>query len=187
MSNGTRKKKKVFHSPERKGELRDIPATPVNSALSTVSLVLQTAMTVFAVYAVMTKMDAAEGTYGISGDFSLIYLIFPLVSWILALGFRFACRYMPLDMWRLPVRVRQGMVMTEGTLLKLITLLLELETAVCFFYIDIALYLGHVPHDAVMLLWVALLILSVYLPGRRAGKIADGEIKISNGKKAGSR
>ena len=79
---------------------------------------------------------------------------------------------MPLEMWRLSPGVRRGMILTEGTLLKLITLLLELETAVCFFYIDVSLYLGYSPSDAVMLAWVAALFLSVFLPCRRAKEIA---------------
>ena len=177
MSNSTRKKKKVFHAPERKGELRDIPVTPTARVLSAVSLALQAGMMIFAVYAAWIRRIPTE-QYGISGDASLIYLVFPLVSWVLTLGFRLACRYMPLDIWRLPVRVRRGMMMTEGTLLKLITLLLELETALCFFYIDVSLFLGYTPNDTVMLAWVAALLLSVYLPGRRAGKIADGEIVL---------
>ena len=71
--------------------------------------------------------------------------------------------------------MRNGMKKSEGTLLKLLTLLLELETAVCFFYIDATLYLGSTPNDAVMLLWVAALLLSVYLPGKRAAGMADGK------------
>lgn len=178
MSNSTRKKKKVFHSPERKGELKEIPATPANRILSAVSLVLQAGMTVFAVYAAATRSGVnpgAEGGYGIGGDASLLYLVFPAISWILTLGFRLACRYLPLEMWRLPVRVRRGFELTDGTLLKLLTLLLELETALCFLYIDISLYVGYAPSDAVMLVWVAAMALSVYLPGRQAARIADRE------------
>lgn len=171
MSNSTKKKKKIFHSPERKGTLREIPATPVNRLLSAVSLVIQTGMMIFAVYAVLNCQKETEQRI-ISGDVSLIYLIFPLVCWVLSLGFRLACRYMPLEMWRLSPGVRRGMILTEGTLLKLITLLLELETAVCFFYIDVSLYLGYSPSDAVMLAWVAALFLSVFLPCRRAKEIA---------------
>lgn len=180
MSNSTRKKKKVFHSPERKGKLKEIPVTPSNRILSAVSLALQAGMTVFAVYAAVTRrgVSAGNGGYGIGGEASLLYLVFPAVSWLLTLGFRLACRYLPLDMWRLPVRVRRGFQMTEGTLLKLLTLLLELETALCFLYIDISLYVGYVPNDAVMLAWVAALALSVYLPGRQAARIADGIIKL---------
>lgn len=178
MSNGTRKKKKVFHAPSRTGQLREIPATLSNRILSAVSLAVQAGMTVFAVYAVAVRYGAdvaAEGGYGISGGASLLYLVFPAISWILTLGFRLACRYLPLEMWRLPVRVRRGFERTEGTLLKRLTLLLELETALCFFYIDISLYVGYAPSDAVMLIWVAAMALSVYLPGRQAARIADRE------------
>ncbi|MDO5346081.1 MAG: hypothetical protein Q4E91_10075 [Lachnospiraceae bacterium] len=176
MSNSTRKKKKVFHAPQRKGELKEIPVTPANRILSLVSLAIQAGMSVFAVYAVAVRHGAAAAggeAYGLGGEASLLYLVFPAVSWILTLGFRLACLYLPLEMWRLPVRVRCGFERTNGTLLKLMTLLLELETALCFFYIDVSLYAGYVPSDAVMLAWVAALALSVYLPGRRAAQIAD--------------
>ncbi len=174
MSNGTRRKKKIFHAPEKKGELRQIPVTPLNRALSLVSLGVQAGMTAFGIWAVSGRYGENTGPEAaLGGEASLLFLIFPLVSWILALGFRLACRYLPLDMWRLPVRVRDGMKRTEGTLLKRMTLLLELETAVCFFYIDVVLYLGGTPGDWVMLLWVAALCLSVYLSGRQAARIGE--------------
>lgn len=178
MSNSTRKKKKIFHPPEKKGKLRDIPPTPANRVLSVLSLAVQAAMMVFAVYAVMTGAQGRESGHGPGGEYRLIYLIFPLVSWVIALGFRLACRYLPLEMWRLPVRVKAGMIRTEGTLLKLSALLLELETAVCFFYIDVSLYLGYEPSDALMLVWVAALALSVYLPCRQAGRIGAGMVRL---------
>lgn len=191
MSNSTRRKKKVFHAPQRKGELKEIPATPANRMLSFVSLAVQAGMLAFAAYAVAVRYGAGageSGNYGLSGEASLIYLVFPAVSWVLTLGFRLACRCLPLEMWRLPVRVRRGFEMTEGTLLKLMTLLLELETALCFFYIDVSLYAGYTPSDAVMLAWVAALALSVYLPGKRAGQIADGIVQTGRkDQKAGRR
>ena len=174
MSNKTRRKKKLFHAPQKKGELHRIPATKTNRIVSAVSLLLQAAMTAFGIWAVQNRYGQA-GQEGLWGDASLLFLVFPLICWILTLGFRLACRFLPLEMWRLPVKVRNGMKKSEGTLLKLLTLLLELETAVCFFYIDATLYLGSTPNDAVMLLWVAALLLSVYLPGKRAAGMADGK------------
>ena len=160
--------------PQKKGELHRILATKTNRIVSAVSLLLQTAMTAFGIWAVKNRYGQA-GQEGLWGDASLLFLVFPLICWILTLGFRLACRFLPLEMWRLPVKVRNGMKKSEGTLLKLLTLLLELETAVCFFYIDATLYLGSTPNDAVMLLWVAALLLSVYLPGKRAAGMADGK------------
>lgn len=180
MSSKIRKKKKqVFHSPSRTGVIREIPETVTNQMLSALSLAVQIVLLVFGVYAAIIRSGSdGMGSVGLSGDKSLLYAVFPLVSLVLSAGFRLACRCMPLEMWRLPSKVRQGFLMTEGTLLKLITLLLELELAICFFYIDLTLYLGYVPSDTVMLLWTVLLLLSVYLPGRYAAELADGRRKL---------
>ena len=61
-------------------------------------------------------------------------------------------------------------------LLKLATLLVELECAAAFLYVDITLYLGHTPLDVVMVIWLVALLASVWLPCRRAGKIGRGEL-----------
>ena len=68
------------------------------------------------------------------------------------------------------------MVVCQGWLLKLATLLVELESAVAMLYVNIALYLGYTPLDVVMMVWLAALLVSVWLPCRKAGKIGRGEL-----------
>ena len=59
MSNKTRRKKKLFHAPQKKGELHRIPATKTNRIVSAVSLLLQTAMTAFGIWAVKNRYGQA--------------------------------------------------------------------------------------------------------------------------------
>ena len=143
--------KKLFHSPQAYGELIKIPMTPAMQAISVISLIIQAALTAFTGY---------------------LYLTLPAVTWLLSLGFRFTCRAVPLKMWRLPKSVKQGVIKTGGTPLKLVTLLAELETAVCFCYIAVILYLGQSPSSVILLLWLAALALSVYFPCRAAARQA---------------
>ena len=134
--------KNLFHSPQAYGRLIEIPMTASMRAISAVSLLLQAALTVFAFYS------------------------------LISLGFRFTCRVVPLEMWRLPKSVKQGMIRLKGQPLKLATLLVELETAVCFSYIAVILYLGSAPSNFVLLAWLAALILSIFFPCRAAAKKA---------------
>ena len=102
----------------------------------------------------------------------------PFVTWVITLGFRFTCRAVPLEMWRLPQKVKQGMIRLQGQPLKLATLLVELETAVCFCYIALVLWRGGSPSNPVLLLWLAALALSIFFPcraGRPAG-LRGGEV-----------
>ena len=85
-------------------------------------------------------------------------------------------RFLRGEGWRMPVDVRKGMVVCQGWYLKLATLLVELECAAAFLYVDITLYLGHTPLDVVMVIWLVALLASVWLPCRRAGKIGRGEL-----------
>ena len=72
MSNKTRRKKKLFHAPQKKGELHRILATKTNRIVSAVSLLLQTAMTAFGIWAVKNRYGQA-GQEGLWGDASLLF------------------------------------------------------------------------------------------------------------------
>lgn len=168
-----KKKKKAFHAPQTYGEKMAIPMTGPMRIISAVSLVLQAGLTAFAVYAAASGREPALALgYGFSLRF--LFILLPAVCWLVTAGFRIACRALPLDMWRMPVRVREGMRRDQGRPLKLITLLVELETAAAFFYICVTIYLGCPPLDAVMAAWLGALILSVWLPARRAGQLSGG-------------
>lgn len=163
---------KLFHAPQASGTIRKIPMTTSMHIISALSLLLQLFLTLFAIYAYRQQLPiAAFSAYGIY-DASL-YLILPLCTWMLTSGFRLACRIIPLETWRLPQNVRKGMIQCSGTLLKLLTLLVELDTAICFIYISITLYLGHIPSNAFLSIWILLLILSIAFPCQRAIHLAD--------------
>ena len=53
-----------------------------------------------------------------------------------------------------------------------VTFLVELETALCFCYIAVALYLGRTPSTPALFLWIAALVLSIYFPCRSAARAA---------------
>lgn len=146
--------------------------TPLMHLISISSLLIQFLLTAFAVYAANTQpvILPLQDT-GISSGF--LFFALPLITWMLTLGFRIACRMIPLELWRLPADVKKGMLLNKGTLLKFTTLLLELETAICFVYIGISLYLGYEPNNLVLLIWIIFLILSVYLPCKKAGEIKE--------------
>ena len=163
--------KNLFHSPQAYGRLIEIPMTASMRAISAVSLLLQAALTVFAFYsAFTTDTIAALRESGFASSY--LYLVLPVITWLISLGFRFTCRVVPLELWRLPKSVKQGMIRLKGQPLKLATLLVELETAVCFSYIAVILYLGSAPSNFVLLAWLAALILSIFFPCRAAAKKA---------------
>ena len=144
--------------------------TPTMHILSFLSLLVQLVLTVFAVYGTKNKpvILPLQGTGIASG---MLFLVLPFITWMLTIGFRLACRIIPLEMWRLPPEVRDGMILNKGSLLKLATLLVELETAVCFVYIGISLYLGFEPNNLVLLVWILILAFSIYLPCKKAGQL----------------
>ena len=169
MANKKKKKRKeVFHKPQTVGERTKLKMTPALIALSVISLLVQAGTTIFAIVGVVTLHNQG---YGQSG----LLLALPIVMWVLSLVARLGFKYLPLDMWRMPIDVRKGMVICNGWLLKLTTLLVELECAVTFCYVDVALYLGKAPMDAIMLIWLAALAFSIWLPCRKAGRIGRGE------------
>lgn len=166
-----KKKKPAFHAPRTYGEKMKISMTPALHVLSALSLAVQIGLTGFAVYAAASGYEPALALgYGFSLRF--LFPVLPAVCWLITAGFRIACRALPLDMWRMPVRVREGMRLAQGRPLKWMTLLVELETAVAFLYICVTIYLGRAPLDVVMLAWIAGLVLSVYLPGRQAARLS---------------
>ena len=161
----------MFHTPQTHGELITIPMTSSMHFLSLFSLLFQFVLTVFSIYAFRTQSEIAVlSNSGFSSN--IIYLMFPLITWILSFGFRFSCRAIPLDMWRLPVQVREGMKRSQGTPLKLMTLLIELETVICLLYICITLYLGYEPSNIILVIWIIILVISIYLPGKKASDLA---------------
>ncbi|MDY2617358.1 MAG: hypothetical protein SOW00_00975 [Oscillospiraceae bacterium] len=163
-----RKHKEVFHKPQTVGERTKLKMTPALIALSALSLGVQIGGTIFAIVGAAILHNQG---YGQSG----LLLALPIMMWVISIVARLGFKYLPLDMWRMPVDVRKGMVVCNGWLLKLTTLLVELECAATFCYVDIALYLGYAPLDAVMLAWLVALALSVWLPCRKAGRIGRGE------------
>ena len=165
-----KKHKQVFHAPKTVGERTRLKMTPLLIALSALSLGVQAGGTIFAIVG-MTNLSARGYEDG------AMLLALPIVMWVISLAARLGFRFLPLDMWRMPVDVRVGMVKCSGWLLKLVTLLVELECAAAFLYVDITLYLGHTPLDAVMAAWLIALALSVWLPCHRAGKIGRGEVE----------
>ena len=181
MSNkkNTKKKKhkQVFHAPKTYGEKRKIPMSPLMWGLSGLSWGVQLGLTIFAVTVVNQTYGTAEvlNYNGIEINNAVLYLALPIVGWILTICFRLAARFLPLDMWRLPVNVRKGVVLLQGVPLKLSTILVELSTALAFLYIDIAIYLWGAPSNLALLVWIAALAASVWFPLRRAYLTAVGK------------
>lgn len=169
-----RKRKEVFHAPRTIGERTELKMTKGLIALSIVSLAVQLGLSIFGITAYSVLAPTAELVNGINP--ALLLLALPAGMWALTIAARVAFRFLPLDMWRMPIDVRAGMVKCDGWLLKLVTLLVELETALVFFYVDIMLFLGLSPGNAAMILWLAALAVTIYLPCRRAGKLGRGEI-----------
>lgn len=164
-----RKRKQVFHAPQTIGERTRLKMTPALTALSLSSLAVQAGGSIFAIVGCVQLTNAGY----VDG---WMLLILPIVMWVLSLTARLGFRYLPLDMWRMPVEVRKGMVLCQGWLLKLATLLVELISAVVLLYVNISLYLGYAPQNAIMMAWLAALLVAVWLPCRKAGKIGRGEV-----------
>jgi len=169
-----RKRKQMFHAPQTVGERTRLKMTPLLIALSLASLAVQLGASIFAVYgySVLSQAGYSDGAY---------LLALPGVMWVITIVARLGFRFLPLDMWRMPADVRKGMTACDGWLLKLVTLLVELESAAVFLYVNISLYLRYTPLEAVMLAWLAALAVSVWLPCRRAGKLGRGEIQWKTG------
>ncbi|MBQ9030045.1 MAG: hypothetical protein IJ106_01150 [Parasporobacterium sp.] len=161
------KKKPLFHKPKTTGEKRKIPTPLPVKILSVLSLVLLAALTVFAVYAAVKQrgeLVALSPGYAMSAPLLLILL--PVVCWIIALGFRLAVRLIPLEMWRLPLSIRDATIQTSGKYLKICTLLIELETVLSFGYLTVTLYNKRIPGDIPILIWVALIAATIIFFGR---------------------
>lgn len=170
MSSSLKKKKKkdpVLHKPEIHGELIKIPMSVPMHIVSVASIGLLAVLTVLTAIAIHESevIPALLGT-GFSGSY--VYVALPVLGWLICIGFRFACSQIPLDMWRLPMTVRSGMKKCRGTLLKWMTLLVEIETAAAFLYILIALYRGGEPSTPILLIWLLALVLSIAIPGKMA-------------------
>ena len=184
MSKSKKKKKKKlktpFHAPQRMGEKTPILMTPLLWTLSAVSIAFQFFLTGFAIYMASVWVPmGVEGPFGMNAGY--LPLILPVIMWVLTLVSRIGIKALPLDMWRMPVDVRKGMFKCGSWLLKLVTLLLELECTAVFLYVDVCLYVGAAPLDAVMFVWLAALALSVYLPCRYAGKLGRDEVTWTKG------
>ena len=155
-------KKPLFHKPKTTGEVRKIANTPLMWIVSIGSLVLLAALSAFAVYAVTQRNAEQVVLYAdITMNAWLLFLFLPLIAWIIAVGFRLAVKMIPLEMWRLPVSVKEANIKTGGRYLKFATLLLELETVLLFGYITLVLYFGYIPGDIPVFMWVAAVVITV--------------------------
>ena len=168
--------KKMFHSPETYGQLQTIEMTPKMMVISVISMIFQVALTAFAIYAA-THQEYVLGLADYGQFTSMLYYVFPLFTWIFTFGFRAACSIIPMDMWRLPMDVKKGMHLCKGSYLKLMTLLIELETAICFLYVCIALFLGKSPSSLILLLWLFAMAVSIVIPCKKAKALAYEKIK----------
>lgn len=162
------KKKPMFHAPKKTGELRKIPTSTPVKILSIVSLVLLAALTAFGIYGAVRRngevIPLAPG-YGMSAP--LLLVVLPVVGWLIALGFRLAVRFIPIEMWRLPMSVKDATIKTSGKYLRICTLLIELETVLMFGYLTCVLYLDRIPGDIPILIWVAAVAATVVFFGRK--------------------
>ena len=167
MSKLKKKKKPIFHKPQTTGVQRKIPASTPVKILSIGSLVLLAALTAFAVYAMVTKGDvfvALSGEFAIKLSVMFVFLL--VIVLLIAGGFRLAVRFIPLEMWRLPMSVREATIRTQGRYLKITTLLVELETILAFGYIMGSLYQEQIPGDLPLVVWVLAVIATVVFFGR---------------------
>lgn len=187
MSNTKKKKRRgnPFHAPKTVGEKIPFKSTPALYIVGTLSLLVQVALTVVGVVAYNKFFPLnIPGPFGFNAGYT--GFILPLVMWIITIFVRIAFRAFPLDMWRMPVPVRAGVAKTGGWLLKLVTLLVELELAVAFLVINLGFYLGFALNDTVMNVvtfgLLAVLIVTIWLPMRYAGRIGRGEAEWKAGK-----
>ena len=93
-----------------------------------------------------------------------IFLLF--VACLIAVGFRLAVRFIPLEMWRLPRGVKQATIKTEGRYLKVCTLFIELETTLAFGYVMVSLYFDRIPGDMPVVIWALVAAATVVICGR---------------------
>ena len=115
---------KTFHKPEAYGDLLKIPTTPAMTALSIISLIVQFVLTLFAAWASYTT-DVIPSLVDTGYYSSIIYMVFPVLGWLFTIGFRFLCVTVPVDMWRFPATVKKGIKLSQGAILKIITLHVE--------------------------------------------------------------
>ena len=97
----------MFHTPKTIGERTRLKMTPLLRGLSWGSLALQAGSSIFSIvgYVTLTQAGYVDGW---------ILLVLPIVMWVLSIVARLGFRYLPLDMWRMPVDVRKGMVVCQG-------------------------------------------------------------------------
>ena len=177
-----KKKKKYrgnpFHAPKTVGEKIPFQSTPLLYAIGAVSLLVQVALTVVGIVAYNQFFPLnIPGPFGLNAGY--MGLLLPVVMWIITIFVRIAFRSFPLDMWRMPVTVRAGVAKSGGWILKLVTLLVELELAVAFLLINIGFYQGFLGNDTVMNIIVfgllGAIVVAIWLPMRYAGKLGRGE------------
>jgi len=160
-------KKPMFHAPQRTGKVTPVPMNTFMKVISAVSLLVLLALTAFVVYGVITRGgQMLEISRGYFMNAAFLFILLAVIAWLIAIGFRLAIRLIPLEMWRLPVSVREATIKTKGKYLKLATLLIELETAIAFCYIAYSLYNGKTPGDIPILVWVAAVAATIIFFGR---------------------
>ena len=189
MSNTKKKKRRgnPFHAPKTVGEKIPFKSTPALYAIGGVSLLVQIALTVVGVVAYNKFFPLnIPGPFGFNAGY--VGMALPLVMWCITIFVRIAFRSFPLDMWRMPVQVRAGVAKSGGWILKLVTLLVELELAIAFLVINVGFYQGFALNDTVMnavtFALLGVLIVTIWLPMRYAGKLGRGEVEWKSTKEA---
>ena len=161
--------KPMFHSPQKKGQVVPVPMNAFLWILVIVSLAALAALSVFAVCAAVTRnTETVTLAQGFTMNAGLLFLFLPFVGWLICAGFRLAIRLIPLEMWRLPSKVKEANIKTKGKYLKYATLFMELEATLAFGYITLSVYNGNQPKDIAMLVWAAAEAATVIFFGRYA-------------------
>lgn len=160
-------KKPMFHKPQKTGQVVPVPYNLAMRIVSVLGLVLLAGLIALSVYG-YTKHNGgvlvlAEGFSMPSG---MIFAFLPVVAVIICLGFRFAHRVVPIDMWRLPNSVKNAVQKTKGKYLKFCTLCLEAETTILFIFITYVLNQGQMPGDIPVIIWVVLVVVTIIFFGR---------------------
>ena len=111
--------KPMFHSPQKKGQVVPVPMNAFLWILVIVSLAALAALSVFAVCAAVTRnTETVTLAQGFTMNAGLLFLFLPFVGWLICAGFRLAIRLIPLEMWRLPSKVKEANIKTKGKYLK---------------------------------------------------------------------
>lgn len=164
-----KKKKPLFHKPQKTGVVRPIPSSLPMKIVSVVGLVLLAGLIALSIYGYTLRNGQ---TLNIGGGLTMtsgtVFLFLPIVGVIICLLFRLALKVIPLDMWRLPASLREAVQKTDGKYLRFCTLCLETETTLLFLYITWGLinYGGGASLDGPVIAWVIIVVATIIIFGR---------------------